>query len=80
MREWTNRITLLFKVQKMILEQTATTEELIAFGNRIISLLSENNFNEVDQYIIIRGLYMGLVESLKEEGIIIVEKDVENDL
>jgi hypothetical protein len=64
----------------MILEQTATTEELIAFGNCIISLLSENNFNEVDKYIIIRGLYMGLVESLKEEGIIIVEKDVKNEI
>ena len=70
----------MFKVQKMILEQTATTEELIAFGNCIISLLSENNFNEVDKYIIIRGLYMGLVESLKEEGIIIVEKDVKNEI
>lgn len=60
----------------MNIEQTKSSEELVALGQFIITFLNESGGNEVDKYIILRGLFEGLKATLKSKGIIIIEDDI----
>lgn len=63
-----------FIIFKMEITQKKSNEELKKKGDEIIDSL--RGFNPAEKYKIISGLYNSLIDIMKEDGMVIIEKDL----